>query len=394
MFSFIRQLTQTKFKPMSWQEQKQVIESYPEPRDDFDRTLFHYDSRFCNVAERWKLWVLNFACLFATPVFLVIYLCRSLHRKEVHPHAAVLIHQADLSYRYDDKVPQELYEEFGEIYPLVYGTYPGLFYGFMSKNTFHCWRQLVRRTPFRIFQNFFCLVHLTSMCRVLQENQPKAVLNYRSEASFPSSVVTHLCEMEGCEFICFMHGDYLASKDRAFVRFSRMYLWDEHYRKMFLWSRCPAEQLRVYRPLIYQTVLPEKSEPTYYATYYFSGFDQKAEVILDVFKQCMQQGKKCKIRPHPRFSDIPALKALFEPAGIRVEEPLKEPIEESMADSQWIVARCSSVLTQAYYAGKSVMIDDMSDPDFFRDMKDYMYIMADKPHCLLSELTSGELHEN
>lgn len=374
-------------KKMSLEERKRLVDSFPEPRDDIDRTAFQYRCRFVN-ARKGKMLLFNIAGFFAAPVLALLYLLNHLSCRQKEHHNAVLINEKFLAgMSYQNKMPPQLYEEFGEVHPLDFDKYPDLVKGVLNGKALGCWWKLFVRHPLSGFMNLLCLVHIASMNRIIIEHSPRAVVNYMSEFNFASSLLTHFCEEQGIEYICFMHGDYLVNEGRAFVRYSRMYLWDEHYRGVFNWSRCPEEQYRFYFPEMYNLRLPETGgEPEYYLTYYFSGNDNSAQVVLDVMKACTRAGKKCKVRPHPRYTDIPMVKAMFEEAGILVEEPLELKLEDSVANTQCVAARCSTVLTQAYYAGKDVVIDDISDPQFYREMKDSLFIMTDKPHRLLSEL--------
>lgn len=373
-------------------QSRALLDSFPEPRDDIDRTAFQYRCRFAR-AQKGKMALFNLVSFAAVPCFLALYLFNRLFCRPQAHRDAVLINEkflAGMSWR--DKLPEELSNEFGAIFVLDFDKYPLLFGGVLDKKALGLWWRGFVRHPFACFLNLMSLVHIGSMTRILTEHTPRAVINYMCEFNFVSSMLTELCESHGCEYICFMHGDYLADENRAFVRYSRLYLWDEHYRKVFDFSRCAPQQYRFYHPAMYDLDLPDKV-PAYDLTYYFSGNDHSAGVVLEVLRQYTAQGKRCKVRPHPRYTDIPLIRSLFEPAGILVEAPLELSLEDSVADSRAVAARCSTVLTQAYYAGKEVYIDDLSDPSYYAEMKERMFIMTGKPHRLLSELYSRPADE-
>ena len=382
--NFFRDINKEK---KSLEQRKQLVDSFPEPADDIDRTAFQYACKF-DGARKGKMFLFNAAAFVAIPCLLLLYLINRVRCREKEHHDAVLISERFLSgMDYQDKLPPQLVEEFGQIHPLDFTKYPELFRGVLDGKTLKYFLKSVLRRPFQCFMHLMCLAHMGGLNRILLEYTPVAVLNYVCEFNMASSMLTAVCENHGCEYICFQHGDYLTDEGRAFVRYSRLYLWDEHYRDLFNWSRSPEEQYRFYRPKMYDLNLPELDhEPEYYISYYFSGNDDSAQLILDVFKKCVAQGKKCKVRPHPRYTDIPYIKKVFEPEGIFVEAPLEMKLEESVANSQCVAALCSTVLTQAYYAGKEVFIDDISNPAFYEDVKKGMHIMTNKPHRLLSEL--------
>lgn len=382
---FKSQLLRASVPEFSVAEDKKYVDAFPEPRDDFDRVAFQYQCGFRG-ANKIRLALLNALGIIAGPVFILLYLFNGLRFKKAEHHNAVLVNEKFLAgMTYEGRVPEELYTEFGDILVMDFMKYPELFGGILNGAAVRMWWKLVARHPLHGHMNTLCLVHLASVQKMIAQYTPKAIVTYMAELNFASCLITHYCESLGIEYICFMHGDYLTNKRRAFVRFSRMYLWDPHYRDVFRWSRCPEGQYRYYFPQMYQLKFENKT-PEFYLTYYFSGNDNSAQSILQMMCKLQQEGKKCKIRPHPRYTDIAYITPLFENAGIMVEKPLELPLEESLADTECAAARCSTVLTQAYYAGKMVFLDDISDPDFYHEMKESMYIMESKPHQLLSEL--------
>ena len=104
-------------------------------------------------------------------------------------------------------------------------------------------------------------------------------------------------------------------------------------------------------------------------------------------KQCLDllenQGLMCKLRPHPRFTDKNMLNDIFSNYLI---EDSSWSLETSMECSKYIAAYNSTVLTEAYYSGKDIVIDDYVDPSKFQNMKERHYIMLSRPHILMTEL--------
>lgn len=381
---FIRDIEK---KKMTQSEKKQMVDSFPEPRDDIDRTAFQYSCSYAN-AEKGKMAILHVLGCCAIPVLLILYWINGLFCKRKEQQKAVLINEQFLTgMSYQDKIPPALYEEFGDICVLNFKKYPDLFCGVLDRKSFGIWFKLFCRHPFCGLRNAACLSHIGSMNRILKEYSPRAVICYMAEKNFASSIVTCLCESKGSEYICFMHGDSLTEVRCAFLRFSRFYLWSEHYRDMFNWGRCDEKQYRYYYPQMYTLDLPDLGHaPEYFLTYYFSGNDESAQAVCDVMKKCNSEGKKCKVRPHPRYTDIPKIKSIFEPAGIYVEDPLSLRLEESVANTECVAALFSTVQNQAYYAGKTMYIDDVSDPEYYMELRSRMALQTSLPHRLMSEL--------
>ncbi len=367
-------------------EQKRWIESFPEPRDDIERAYFHFKCRFYGV-PRIRIAFLNLLGCFLCWYYLLRFALRRNRPVEREEYDAVLINPQSMRTPYSDKIPAELLEEFPRFFPIDFKGYPDREGGAVDGETARFWLRLMLRHPLEGYFNLNCLLHLGSVYQILRRYCPKAVMSYRTESNFTSSVVTDYCERRGIEHICYMHGDYVCSKDRAFVRFSRMYIWDELYKEIFLWSRCPEAQLRIYRPGMYS--LPESRihEPRYFLTYYCDGdFDKKTLAIRERLIGFVRSGRRCKIRPHPRFSDPEFLRREFEPCGIEIEDCRNVPLQDSVADSEYIVSMRSTVLMQAYYAGKTIVVDNISNPELFEELAEMKAIFIGKPHRLLSKL--------
>ena len=100
-----------------------------------------------------------------------------------------------------------------------------------------------------------------------------------------------------------------------------------------------------------------------------------------------RKGQKCKVRPHPRFSDLNLIKELFQ-GEILIEDTSKTTIEESLECSYLTIAFASTVLSQAYYSGKIIVIDNISNPKRFNQLREMKYILIDKANMLFSEVVA------
>jgi hypothetical protein len=151
----------------------------------------------------------------------------------------------------------------------------------------------------------------------------------------------------------------------------------------------------VYRPRklsgIAQNIPEQKCD--YFATYYFSAETREcAERIAAVFRELESYHLRCKIRAHPRFSDHAMLAEVF--AGIAIEDTTTHTLAESITESLYSVGLNTTVLSEAYFSGKKVAIDDVSDPEQYESLKDRGFIMMSRPHALLTELAAQMKTEN
>ena len=108
------------------------------------------------------------------------------------------------------------------------------------------------------------------------------------------------------------------------------------------------------------------------------------KTISDNMKSLKRQGFNISIRPHPRYSDIDVIHFLFE--GMNIENVKEVSIEESLLRTKAAISLYSTVLNQAYHSGITVVIDDISNTEAFRKLKELRYVMLMLEHSALSEL--------
>lgn len=152
----------------------------------------------------------------------------------------------------------------------------------------------------------------------------------------------------------------------------------------------------IYKPELY--MLPDSSVtlPRYYLTYYLTGnekngVDLKANEICKILVDISKSGKRCKVRPHPRWSSLDQLKLIFDKTNIEIEQCKIVPVKDSILDSEVVIGTFSSVLTEAYYLGKKVYIDDVSDPALIKELVMKKYFLLSKEVGFLSELLNDQI---
>ena len=186
-----------------------------------------------------------------------------------------------------------------------------------------------------------------------------------------------------------MHGDYLYQLCFAFQRYTRYYTWDKTYNAMFNNLRCNFP-MTIYKPDKLKGIAEkiDNHECRYFATYYFSDeTKESAKKIYKIFKAFSDIGLRCKIRPHPRFSDISMLLKVF--SDIEIENFKAYSLSDSIRDSMYIIGLNTTVLSEGYFSGKNIVIDNMSMEARYLELKNKGYIMMSRPHLLLSELADS-----
>ena len=82
------------------------------------------------------------------------------------------------------------------------------------------------------------------------------------------------------------------------------------------------------------------------------------------------------------------LKEIF-PNSIEIEDVRRCSLADSLTESYYITGLRSTVLSQAYFSGKQIVIDDLSMRQEYLELKRRKYIIISRPHQLLSEIAES-----
>ena len=363
----------------SVQEQRNFVDSLSKPKDDFELAYNHYRTLNFYAYDKWMIFLLNAIAVFLLPL---IWLKnrKILDLGENTEKQGIVLARTNI--KTDDILPPDFKKRYGNFKVVDLTQKHG-----MDPIAREIFKQCARR---KLFHPYFLLIILQKLIdnsSLIADHEPKAIAVFAKERDFSAPIISLYCEMREVEYASFMHGDYTYSIDKAYQRFSRYYVWDEHYIKMFTELKWDMDKYEVYIPEKLKGIVQphEDGQYEYYITYYFGAESEKRiRGVHQAFKILREAGYNCKIRPHPRFSNIEYLKTVFD--GFYMEDPKQVTLEESLDVTKYAAALNSTVLSQAYYSGKEYVIDDYSDPDRFASLEDRQYIMLYKPHKLLSQL--------
>jgi len=368
-------------------QQRKFVASFPEPKDDFERSFFKYQCfcQYCYNEKKWMLAIYNLGALVLYPFVYGMLKSRGASKKKSDRVCDAVLENVPRLRNYD-VIPDELTENLHEVQEIESLDYLN---GYLTANAVEICKTLRKRYFWHFYFRMIVTIKLALFNMYLYEYNPKKIAFYSVEREFSGPLQTLLCEKEGSEYISYMHGDYLYAMCFAFQRYSHYYTWDKAYNDMFVSLRCKFP-MTVYQPKKLRGIAEKKDihECEYFATYYFSAETREcAEVIRAAFRKFEQKGLRCKIRPHPRFSDIEMLKEVFD--GVHIEDPIHYSLADSITDSWYTVGLNTTVISQAYFSGKEVVIDDISMPKEYAQLKDKGYIMLDRPHRLLSQVAES-----
>lgn len=368
------------------------------PETDLERTRYQYMSIY-QFTNKIILFVKN---VMALPLLVISFTGTFLFgnmrqwNKAEHPKAKVVGVTTGKSHGSRIKmkdIPDELIKEFGDVF--IYASPKGktLFIsGYLDKTGIELWINLLKKYPLSFYMNFSALMHLAFVGRLLKEFNPEAILTLESENDFNTSLLSKYCEKKGAEYIGVMHGETYLNPHHAFVRFSRFYVWDEAYIEHYVITGSNRDFFRVYRTNRFNMDIPKNSKKESFITYYLQGQNEaQMKRICETLQIFTKVGLKCKIRPHPRATDMGLVKRIFSSTDIEVESQ-DISIEKSYSTAEYIVSVYSTVLSEANENGLKAVIDDITDKTLFDQLHDIMYVNLDKISRRLSEMV-GEAGE-
>lgn len=364
--------------------ERKFLESLPEPVSDMQRS---YNQYLCQNFYKHKImvWALNAVSAILMPFAVVFLLAKGIFRiKENLGFDA----ECDLG-SFKDVVPEALQEEYRIDYDHWFHAMSLSF----SDIPF-----LLRVCAFRPLSCFFalkCVLKVGYYSDMIRRYSLKAVITH-NEYAFSSTVLTAYCENRGVEHINVMHGEKLYYIRDSFFRFSQSYVWDEHYKDLFISLRADAGQFVIYEPRAMKIDVDKYVSPEDYADvkYYLQIYNrQQLEVIVDSMQKLQQQGYTVKYRPHPRYSDIAMLEELV--GADAIEYPSKVTTPVSVANVKFAAGSFTTVLNQAYTSGKCVVLDDITFPERVEKLSARGYIFSSQTkNCFLLSKLVGENEEN
>ena len=357
--------------------QKAILEGLPEPKDLLKRAYAQYRCQM--MLERPILRAgYQLAAMLLLPVYRRQLLRRPASRKEETADAVFAFGGPDTI------LPCSLRQE----YPGIRQVRDFQNALFLTREDCSFPRELARRYPTAFYFRFKCMAKLAMYRSLYETYRPKAII-VSEEYSYTSSFLTEYCHRLGVEHINVMHGDKLYDIHDTFFCFDRCYIWDQFYRDLFCELRAEPTQFRMEMPPSMQPWDAQDVEKAVDYTYYLQAeTSQMLEKIAKSLQTLQKSGAVVAVRPHPLYSDMETVRRLF--SDFEIEETAEVGIETSILRTRHVIGLYSTVLYQAHINHVPVVIDDLTAPERFAQLKSLRYIMLDKPHGLLSALLQEE----
>lgn len=219
--------------------------------------------------------------------------------------------------------------------------------------------------PFK--KNYFfklkLLVKIGMYNYYIQKYQPK-IIYCSCEYSFTSSYLTLFCHRKNIAHYNIQHGDELPSIYCAFYSFDLMYYWHDRYIQYARRVRSNVKEYTIFSPNLLKK--PSKDIPVIYDYKYYlqNQKEQTMEKIFLIMSKLQHVGYKVAVRMHPSYR----VKYFERKYNDLIENPNKT-IEESIYETKNGIASNSTVLMQLEEAGKGIVLDDLTNPVVYENLK-------------------------
>lgn len=369
-------------------KQKEYLVAFPEPKDGTERSFYKYKCLLFHSYSKMQFFFLNILSLFALMFFIPVLRLKGLKYDELLLHFQsnnLLLRKNYSAIPITDIFPTVLTQYYTYTVDYHEISYSDIF---ITQDAFNVFKNAFKVYPCYFHYQLVLLMRLAQACFLLSTYKPRCVTTYVCEREFADPILTEYYESHKVQYHGFMHGDRLYRISEAFMMYSTYWVWDAHYKNQFTSLRC-SSLIKIYTPKKNSGIVKARSkieDYDYFATYYFGMQTKESiELVKKAFVILKHSGYKCKVRPHPRFSNIKLIKKLFSEEFV-VEDTSKVTIEESLECTYLTIAIKSTVLSQAYYSGKKIVLDNMSNPKVFEELREKGYLFIDKRDFLFSEV--------
>lgn len=356
----------------------------PKTKDCIQNTKNKYDCRQFHF-RTWKRMLLEMAS-FPIMVYKIRLLFGDSKELPTVQSNTILI-EKKLDVDYHDIMPKQLVQEYDNMVEVIAHRESKPLKEHLCREAIDILKPLINKYWYHPYLIIWCIRELAKHSVYIEKYNPRSTVVYIEERNVASPLIKKLYEQTGRKFVSFMHGEYLLRLIQGFMGFSEYYIWDKSYEDMFAnMLKCNIDKYVLYKPKKLEKKWNlETIEPSIYCTYYFSAESKESiKGIASLFKRIESSGKRCKVRPHPRYSQWDYINDSFPDEMI--ENPKEISIKESLSRTKYAVGLATTVLSEAYFEGRTVVIDDISSKEKFDNLERRNFICLRRPHFLLSEL--------
>ncbi len=359
-------------------ERERYLKSLPEPNTWLERSYLQYMCQYREYPVARLL--LNLVCiplvfaLFAKALFDVVTINRESFNNESEKCIAVLDAEREI-------IPQTLIQKHGNptCYPLrgriSFDRHVlELFFEALTKY----WYEPHFLTKILLRLGRYSELIATTKCKVIVAS---------AEYSFASSALTGLCEKMCIRHVNIMHGEKVINPVDAFCGFHEFFVWDDHYISIFSALRARVNEYTVAKPAILTALVSNNTQEIKYDFIYYLGWELSMADTISIKKsmeKLAETGRRVCIRMHPRYGDRAKIESLFK--RFEIEDPDVVNVLNSLDATRAVIALSTTVFWHAEAFNRPIIIDDISNPDYYKKLSDIRYLWVSRPHTRLSEL--------
>lgn len=357
-------------------DQRRFINELGEPSDDYDRSYKQYLCQNYFVKNKKKIILLDVLSFLLAPITILFLYIKGLSKCRVEKKQAIITFKG-----MPEVVPVSLREKY-DIYEVSYeeGASLGIDdLSFILNLYFRFWKH-----PYFAAKS---IIKVSCYSFFIKKYAPTAIITF-GEYSYTSSILTIYCHKRNIKHIDIMHGEKTYFIRDSYFHFDKCYVWDQHYVDLFLALKAEPTQFYVEVPPSIKIDCSKFYNDSYHADikYYLATYnDEELKKIVSQMEMCKKKGYTVAYRPHPRYSNLSLLQKYVDEKEI--EKPNQVPIRESISSLEYAVGSCSTVLTQAYFSGKKVILDDVAFEYQYKELSKRAYILSSYNLCKLSEFT-------
>ena len=363
---------------VSQQEQEDYLCKLREPKDVIERSYLQYKCQIYFVPV-WRQLILNTMSFFIIWLwFLRTFFCK----KKVSKSVEAIIDTKGLK---ENIIPLSLKNRFKQFQEVNWRE--GSYIDICDRKFLF---EIIKRYPFSGWFLLKIFIKIFNYSFIIKQYNPKFIIVH-NEYSFTSSILTGYCRKNEVQHINIMHGEKLYYIRDSFFEYDEIYVWDEHYVKLFQKLRAKTNKYHIELPPALFINVEKFQKDEYYCDLKYYATDQTKDEfkqIRKIFDKIESKGLKCCLRPHPRSTNINVMKQFFRQDQIEVPNL---SIEESLVNCHYVVSLYSTVLLQGYYINKIIIIDDMVYNEKFKKLFEYNYLILTKSYRLLSDFITSNI---
>ena len=372
IFSFL-QKGEKSFFDFPVEKQKVFLEKLGYPQNDIDRSYKQYRCQHFFVPN-WKKAFYGIISCVLFPFLLIYLLLAGLFVRKNKKVDAIMENRG---------LPEIVPTILSNRYNLEYSCWEdGLSLSF--NDLCFVWRIFVQAPlhPYFTMKSMMTVARYSSMIR---KYHPSVIIRH-AEYSFSSSLLTEYCHRFNVKHLNVMHGEKLFFIRDAFFHFDECYVWSDHYKKLFTDLKAEPSQFVVALPPSMSIDTKNHYNKLLWADYkYYLGPITESEFksIVDSMSFVYNEGKTIKYRVHPRHANIDLMTKYVDVKEI--EMPKEVSIIDSISNCDNVVGSYSTVLNQAFFAGKRVVLDDVTFKNQYNKLLELRYLLIGEKCDILSE---------